>query len=198
MSEDSDGHEAPTRRDYMKYGGGVIGGGLLAGCAGQSESGSTPTETSTDESTATETSTPEDESYSVTMEPMGTVEFESPPQEWVADYGIAVDIGAAPGQVDEIMGTPYPSFINTDFYNKLPDVSVDTSDWDKITNKDGSLNKEFLYEIDPDLITIDPNAAIAFHSAERDDIEEITQNISPFFGNELGKRGEGWPQLPGR
>jgi iron complex transport system substrate-binding protein len=53
MSEDSDGHDAPTRRDYVKYGGAVVGGGLLAGCAGQSDSGSTP-ETTPSDNTATD------------------------------------------------------------------------------------------------------------------------------------------------
>jgi iron complex transport system substrate-binding protein len=42
MSEDNGGYEAPTRRDYMKYGGAVVGGTLLAGCAGQSDSDGTP------------------------------------------------------------------------------------------------------------------------------------------------------------
>jgi iron complex transport system substrate-binding protein len=32
MDDDSSGHKAPTRREYMKYGGAVVGGGLLAGC----------------------------------------------------------------------------------------------------------------------------------------------------------------------
>jgi len=62
MSEDSGGHEAPTRRHYMKYGGTVVGGGLLAGCAGQSDHGSTPTETSVEDG-STATKTLEDESY---------------------------------------------------------------------------------------------------------------------------------------
>jgi iron complex transport system substrate-binding protein len=45
MAGDSSRREAPTRRDYVKYGGAIVGGGLLAGCAGQSQSGSTQTET---------------------------------------------------------------------------------------------------------------------------------------------------------
>jgi len=42
---DIDTTGAPTRRDYVKYGGTVIGGGLLAGCAGQGDGRSTPTST---------------------------------------------------------------------------------------------------------------------------------------------------------
>jgi hypothetical protein len=82
MADDSSHHGAPTRREYVRYGGTVIGGGLLAGCAGQSDSRSTPTEAETDKSTPTETSTPEDDGYSVTMEPVGEVTFESVPEEF--------------------------------------------------------------------------------------------------------------------
>ncbi|MFC6724842.1 Fe3+-hydroxamate ABC transporter substrate-binding protein, partial [Halobium palmae] len=35
----------PTRREYVKYGGAVVGGGLLAGCAGSP--GPEPTSTGT-------------------------------------------------------------------------------------------------------------------------------------------------------
>lgn len=75
-------HAAPTRRDYVKYGGAVVGGGLLAGCAGDSSSDRVETDTSTPtETTREETETPEDTSYSVTMEPVGTVEFDAVPEE---------------------------------------------------------------------------------------------------------------------
>ncbi len=74
MSEDSGGHEAPTRREYIKYSGAVVGGVFLAGCAGQSDSGSTPestsTETETDTATEMET-TIGDTSYTVSMERWG-------------------------------------------------------------------------------------------------------------------------------
>ena len=36
MTDDVTEYEAPTRRDYVKYGGAVVGGGLLAGCTGDS------------------------------------------------------------------------------------------------------------------------------------------------------------------
>ena len=89
MVDDFISHEAPTRRDYMRCGGAVIGGGLLAGCTGQSEPSSTSTKTRAGpESTRTDTSTPEDESYSVTMAPVGEVTFESIPERWIAGFGM--------------------------------------------------------------------------------------------------------------
>lgn len=42
MGGDVSGHEEPTRRAYVKYGGAVVGGGVLAGRAGQQGAGGTP------------------------------------------------------------------------------------------------------------------------------------------------------------
>ena len=47
MADDSAVHEAPTRRDTIKYGGAVVGGGLLAGCTGDSDPATSSTETDT-------------------------------------------------------------------------------------------------------------------------------------------------------
>ena len=61
---DTNTTEAPTRRDTIKYGGAVVGGGLLAGCAGQSDSQTNAGE----------------ESYSVTMKPHGATTFSEVPE----------------------------------------------------------------------------------------------------------------------
>jgi ABC-type Fe3+-hydroxamate transport system substrate-binding protein len=194
MSEDNGGHEAPTRRDYMKYGGTVVGGGLLAGCAGQSDSGSTPTETETDESSDTETSTPEDESYSVTMEPMGTVEFDETPETWLGDFGFAADIGVALGQFDGLVGmTSWVWY--TGFYDELPDVSVDAEDMQTTITRDAAVDKELYYELDPDLITVDPNRLL--WDLETEDINEIIENVAPFLGSAARrKRGADFYKWP--
>jgi iron complex transport system substrate-binding protein len=96
--DDTDTTEAPTRRDTIKYGGAIVGGGLLAGCSSQSDGGSTSTETSAEEtSTPTET---EDTSYSVEMAPMGRVSFEAVPESWVPYGGDYADMGVALGHGD--------------------------------------------------------------------------------------------------
>jgi len=84
MVERTDSPDDPTRREYVKYGGAVITGGVLAGCASDSNSDggddaeSTPTETEMVTATPTDdaTDTPE-QSYTVEMAPMGEVTFES-------------------------------------------------------------------------------------------------------------------------
>jgi iron complex transport system substrate-binding protein len=61
--------EAPTRRDYVKYGGTIAVGGFLPGCTGDGGSDSDPE--STPEDTDTDTSdgpTETDRSYSVSMD----------------------------------------------------------------------------------------------------------------------------------
>ena len=55
MADDSNEQVGPTRREYMKYGGAVVGGGLLAGCSSQSASEPTATDATTDADRATTT-----------------------------------------------------------------------------------------------------------------------------------------------
>ncbi|VTT86263.1 ferrichrome transport system substrate-binding protein [Halorubrum sp. DM2] len=62
---------------------------------------------------------------------------------------------------------------------------------------EGALNKEQVYEVDPDLIGIDPNWLLTWASAEPSDIEEITGNVAPFFGNfSREKRADDWANWP--
>lgn len=77
MSKDSDSRDGPARRNDLTYGGVVVAGGLLAGCAGGESTG---TGTGTGDS-------PISGSYIVEMAPMVTVEFDGVLQDWVADDG---------------------------------------------------------------------------------------------------------------
>jgi len=195
MSDNNDTTEAPTRRDTIKYGGAVVTGGLLAGCAGQSDSGSTPTATGTDdESTATSTS--DDESYSVTMEPVGEVTFESVPEEMIS-HGASSEAAITLGHGDALVNTVGEGGIYTGFLNQLPDVSFpDINSMSGIRN-DGAFSKEQVYEIDPDVIGIDPNWLLTWASAEPSDIEEVTENVAPFFGCfTREKRADDWANWP--
>lgn len=82
MSGDNDTlrHEALTRREWLTHGGAVIGGGLLAGCTGSGSGGGGAGGSDGRENTTTGNS---ETSYSVTMEPMGTVEFDAVPESYV-------------------------------------------------------------------------------------------------------------------
>jgi iron complex transport system substrate-binding protein len=180
----------PTRRDYVKYGGAVVGGGLLAGCTGQSDSGATPTETTaTDEST--ETATPESESYSVTMEPVGTVEFDAVPQTvapFTADY---IDMLVALGRGDAAQSIWYRGRYKTLHYEELDGVSIDLDGLTQLWN-DG-VSKEPFYEMDADLHLIDPHALTDWLQAwDESDLTEVRSNVAPFLGNVIFRRTDSW------
>jgi len=91
MADNSSGHEAPTRRECVRYGGAVVGGTLLAGCAGHAESGSRPTETSTDTPTGAETTT-EEQVCSARIEPTGRVEFDESAESVVPALQFGADL----------------------------------------------------------------------------------------------------------
>jgi iron complex transport system substrate-binding protein len=182
---DADG-SAPTRRDCMKYGGAVIGGGLLAGCASQSDSGSTPgpmdTDTETDAPSGTETTAGET-GYSVTLPPVGEVRFESIPERWLAYQYAYGDMGIALGKGGGYVGTNKPENYPDFFYDELPGVDFDAS---QLTNI-GSGDKEVFYELDPDVMFLDPNNGRARFDWSDADIEELSQRVAPFFGH-FGRR----------
>ncbi|WP_372910547.1 ABC transporter substrate-binding protein [Salinigranum sp.] len=190
MSRDDTAHDAPTRRGYLKYGGAAVGGGLLAGCTSQSNSGSTPTETTTDTSTATETevktATPENERYSVTMAPMGEVEFESVPERVVIYDSQWADHLVALGQQERIVSLGWPDSYYTGYYDELPGVSFDTGGLPGMW--DGGLDKEQFYELDADVHHVDPCRFTSFDSGlDRADFEELEENVGPFFANRFSR-----------
>jgi iron complex transport system substrate-binding protein len=171
---------APTRREYIKYGGAVVGGGLLAGCGGDSGSESSPTGTATPTDTATTTG---DGSYTVQIPPVGEVAFDEIPTTWIAYQYAYGDMGVALGQADGYLGTNKPENYPDFFYDELPGVEFDAA---TLTNI-GSGDKEVFYELDPDVLFLDPNNARARFEWNDADIEEIAEQVAPFFGH-FGRR----------
>jgi ABC-type Fe3+-hydroxamate transport system substrate-binding protein len=180
MSDDTNTATAPTRRNYVKYGGAVVGGGLLAGCAGQSDPSSTP------EATNTET----DASWSATMPPVGELEFDAVPESIIDSEGFVADVLTALGHDDVVEAFGYEKW-PTLFYEELPGVEQDTDFLDSFIT-DGAADKEVLYEIAPDLITIDPNLMMGWE-LDAADITEIQENVGPIFGQRArGPRPDGF------
>ncbi|SFR65752.1 ferrichrome-binding protein [Halogeometricum rufum] len=179
MSDDDLAHEAPTRREYVKYGGAFIGGGLLAGCTGQPDTGGTPTAASTDTAAVTETGTQTEQgSYTVEMFPVGEVEFESVPES-VTTYSMAwADMVVSLGQAEKLQTDRLSG--PTLFYDRF-DIDYDMN-WPPLW-QDGGMPKEVFYEHDPDAFLIDPNLIQAWDDNWEDaDVEEIESNVAPFFG----------------
>ncbi len=169
MADNDDCRSGPTRRDYVKFGGTVLGGGLLAGCAG---GGSDATTTASDAVSTTEaetkevTETPETEtsdgSYSVSMAPVGAVEFDAVPERALTYYPVSADAAVAFGHGDAITGIGYDKelFGNTVgyYYDALDGVDFEWEDLGRVTpaSNPNALDRELFYELDSDVHFLDP------------------------------------------
>jgi len=192
MSNQDTTHGTPTRREYVKYGGAVIGGGLLAGCTGDEGAGSEsePTSTATESDSSQEAETPTEEApatYEACIEPSGCLSFEEVPETYVVYNGGWADMAFVLGQRDGFIGAGnmIPSFLFEPFGLDVPrEEEVETVLW-----ADGGWDKETFYELDPDVFLISPEY---MHGPEwgwdEEDTEEIATNVAPFFGNNMRRR----------
>jgi len=174
-------HKAPTRREWMKYGGALVGGGLLAGCTGGSGGGGANSTAGSNSTTAGSG----DGSYSVTMSPVGTVEFDGVPESAVSDLGIWADTLASFGQGHRLVGVRGPTKVVTSHYDQLPGVELHT---DQLTAFDPAVKEQY-YALDPDVFHVDPVFRLMWDEWNRKDIEEVRENVAPFFGNEGSRVG---------
>jgi iron complex transport system substrate-binding protein len=187
----SDEDGAPhTRRGYLLGGSTLLASTLAAGCMSTSDEGATETEsdeTTTTESTTTgEATTTDDDGldtpYSVSIEPVGEVEFESVPETWVANNGSWADMGVALG-LEPPKGVWLTSRYHTQYYDEVDGVSVDASDMVSLY-QDGGVSKELFYELDADVHVMDPNfLRNRFSGWKEADVEEISSKVGPVFGN---------------
>jgi len=158
-----------TRRAYAKCGGAVLGGGVLAGCAGSADSASTPDSGSSGGS------------YTVSIEPVGEVTFESVPETWVASNGSWADMGVALG-LEPPKAVWLTERYHSQYYDTIPGVSVDTSGM--VSLYQDSVSKERFYALDVDVHVMDPNFLLnRFQGWKQTDVDEIETNVAPLFGN---------------
>lgn len=174
------------RRTFIASGTGVATG-FLAGCTGDS-GGTTP---AGDDGISSATQA--DNTYSVSIEPMGPVAFDGPPEDWMAllpsyaDMGMALDVG-------QTLGIQLPYRYATEFYEELPGVEYDP---EAVTTlyQDG-VDKERFYNIDADVHFMEPNQLIHWYDWDEQDVQEIEDNIGPFFGNFIRRRSDEWHNYP--
>ncbi|POG55786.1 ABC transporter substrate-binding protein [Haloferax marisrubri] len=189
MEHDANGSE-PTRRTYLKYGGVLVGSGLLTGCTGSSNSESGPTtpepttteaQPQTADNTQTTEATTEDGSYTVSIEPMGDVEFDAVPERWSNPGGPAyLDMAIALGKGDGLVATGFGLYPGVAFEAAGVSPDIDPSSL-PVLWQDGGFSKEVFYEADADVHFADPNYLAAYGMSE-EDIDEVTENVAPFFG----------------
>ncbi|PSP81900.1 ferrichrome ABC transporter substrate-binding protein [Halobacteriales archaeon QS_1_68_17] len=174
------GRAAPSRRDYLKYSGAVVGGGVLAGCRGRGGPESTSTATETTGETAD--STGKDTSYEVCMEPHGCHTLAEPPEEFVVYHQGPVDMMISLGQADGLVAAGFPSTFPTEYVDQIPGVSFDPSNVVAL-NEDGTPDKEVFYELGADVHLVDHNVAMEYFGLDESDIEELEANVGPFHGS---------------
>ena len=192
----NDDHDL-TRREYLTYGSAIGASGLLAGCTG-GDGTATPTDadgttdtTETDDPT-TGTSTPN--SYTASMAPVGELEFDSVPTDVMVYSLLYADMAVAYGHGDAVnsLGFSAEAGGNTldAYYERLPGVSFDHEDIEQLNSGESgvTIDKELFYELNSDLHLVDPCLVTSFDGWEQSDIEEIRENVAPWFGNTLSRR----------
>lgn len=168
-----------TRRQLLGTTAAVAGAGMVAGCISDEGDGNG----NGDESV---------ESYEVTMEPVGTLEFDSVPETWAANNGSWADMGIALGQ-EPPEAIYLTERYHTQLYDEIPDVSVDKSDMDSLWESELDVEEFIALGADVDMFVMDPNFLIGRSDAwEEKDIEDIEATGTPFFGNSIFSRGYGW------
>ncbi|WP_459190672.1 ABC transporter substrate-binding protein [Halosimplex sp. J119] len=206
MSDDSETNEASTRRDYLRYGA-LVGGGLVAGCLGDGES--TPTDgpadadteaaTRTPTETATPTMTPADDGagsatesptptasgpYTVEMAPMGEVEFTEVPETIFTRLTHLAGMAFALGRGNDVNAMHAPDYYDALWNQFTPRLDGVELDWSGLYSS-WNTDKERLYELDSDVHLADPASVYSLDSWDMTDIEEVRENVSPWFGNAL-------------
>ncbi|SIS14479.1 ABC transporter substrate-binding protein [Natronorubrum thiooxidans] len=164
-----------TRRNVLRMGGVAAVGSAMAGCL--------------DDGGSDDGDASNDAAGTISMQPVGDVEFDSVPETWVANNGSWADMGIALGQQPP-EAVWMPSRYHTHYYDQIPDVSVDIDEIDALYS-DG-VDKEKFYEYQADVHVIDPNfLQNRFEGWDEEDIENVEQ-IAPFFGNSIFSRGYPW------
>lgn len=163
-------------------------GALFAGCIGEGS----PTDSGSDENSSKgrTTATGDGNSYSVSMSPVGEVEFDSVPKRWFSYTGDYADMGVTLGQADGLSAIGVRDRFATYVYDELPDIAVN---FDSLTQLwQGGTDKEIFYELNADVHVIDPNFMLNRLQWDHHDINEITTNIAPFFGNTIFSHRYEW------
>jgi len=192
------GSERTRRRLLATLGGAATVG--LAGCGGTGGGSNTDSDTSTVSATGTasdprtepetETATPQP-AYEACMEPVGCLSFDEPPETWAANAGIYCDIGVALGLADRLAAIGSPRRYYTGYYEELPGVSLDKSQY-PVLSRGTRMPKESFYAADADIHVIDPVWMVNTFGWTEADVEEIATNVGPFFGNYIREQQDAW------
>lgn len=127
--------------------------------------------------------------YSVTMSPMGTVNFEHVPRRVVTQDANYNDMLVAVRQEEKLIATGYAGNFFDGFYKELSGVPVggDPQHLTFLSGSGGTFDKELLYSLHADVHHIDPLQLARSRGWSRADVEEIARNVAPFFANRYSR-----------
>lgn len=192
MSTTSQETVVPTRREMIKGSGALVGGGLLTGCAGESGPGDGMNGSNNSQSGKTTTNGGSGNSSSVTMAPVGEVEFGRVPENVMAYAINSADSTVALGHGDAVNSVWGKETIGPTleyYYSALDGVSFDWGALASLTEVGGStIAKESFYELNSDVHFLDPCYLSSFKGWSKSDIREIEENIGPCFGNHYSRK----------
>ncbi|WP_226004388.1 ABC transporter substrate-binding protein [Natrinema salinisoli] len=162
------GNASRSRRSFVATGI-AAGSAALAGCVSESDGRS---ETGSD-------------SYTVSMAPMGDVEFDAVPESAFVTFPQYADMAVALGHGDAVETLFAPDMSGSTmnaFYDRLEGVSFE---WEGLQNPlDGGLSEEQLYAVDSDVHFLDPSYVVKTDDDwTASDVSEIAETIGPWLGN---------------
>ncbi|WP_408959618.1 ABC transporter substrate-binding protein [Natrinema sp. 74] len=146
----------------------TAGSAALAGCIGGAGS---PSES--------------DGSYTVSMAPMGDLEFDAVPEDAFVTFAQYADMAVALGHGDAVNSLHAPEMSGSTmskFYERLPGVSFD---WEGLENPlDDGVTKEQLYNAESDVHFLDPSYVLTTQNDwDASDIEDIADTVAPWVGS---------------
>jgi len=177
MSRERSTVDALTRREYVACGG-AVAAGLTGGCLSSSDPNGNSDGT---------------ESYSVTMSPMGEVEFDSVPESIFTRLTHLAGMAFALGRADQVNAMHAPDYYDALWNQFTPRLDGVSLDWTGLYSS-WEPSKEKLYALDSDVHLADPASVAALSSWNGDDIEEIAEEVGPWFGNKFSDRNHTPPE----
>ncbi|ELZ11239.1 Fe3+-hydroxamate ABC transporter periplasmic protein [Natrinema thermotolerans DSM 11552] len=161
-------HADRSRRAFVATGI-AAGSAAVAGCIGGIDSESTS----------------DGDSYTVSMAPMGEVEFDSVPQDAFVTFPQYADMAVALGHGDAVNSLFAPDMsgatMNT-YYDRLEGVSFE---WEGLENPLAEgLSEERLYALDSDVHFLDPSYPVKTDDDWDDSrVADVADQIGPWVGN---------------
>ncbi|OYR38520.1 ABC transporter substrate-binding protein [Halorubrum sp. Ib24] len=207
MEPDADRSPA-TRRDAIRYCGGVAGAGLLAGCAGTDpapggaggDDGSASGGSNGSGSADGDGAGGEDGSYTAEMAPAGEVAFDAVPEGVMVYSLLYADLAVALGHGGAVNSLGFDANAGGNtldaYYARLDGVSFDAEGLTQLNSGSGgiSVDRELLYELDSDLHLADPCLFASFDGWSAADVAEVRDNVAPWFGNVYSRRHSDPPE----